>query len=173
MSNHNHIISALVANRAGVLNRVAGLFSKRGYNIESLAVASTEDPAFSRMTIVASGDDYVLEQIIKQLDKLWDVVHVTQLHTDTSVMRELLLIKINVLPSQRPEIESTVRAFKAKSIDLSQSSQTIEMTGESNKMNSFIKILEPYGIIEMVRTGITALERGEGNIRRFEDINEK
>jgi acetolactate synthase-1/3 small subunit len=164
-SNNTHIVTALVANKAGVLNRVSGLFSRRGYNIESLSVASTEDPKLSRMTIVVVGDDYVLEQITKQLNKIIDAKHVTQLLADNSVMRELLLIKIRVAPEQRPEIETTVNLFKAKTVDICPKAMTIELTGEPGKIDGFIRMFEPYGVVEMARTGITALERGEKNIR--------
>lgn len=160
-----HIITALVCNRFGVLNRIAGLFSKRGYNIDSLVVASTEDERFSRMTIVAIGDDATLAQITKQLRKLVDVAHVRQLPSSEAVMRELLLVKIAVKPEQRPEIESTIRTYKAKSVDLTAETQTIELTGESGKIDGFIRILEPYGILEMARTGVTALARGKANIK--------
>lgn len=170
---NQHIVSALVSNKAGVLNRVAGLFSKRGYNIESLSVASTENHNFSRMTIVVNGDDYVLEQIIKQLDKLIDVIHVSKLVSDKSVMRELLLVKIQVCPEKRAEVETTVRLFKAKVIDLSPVSMIIEMTGEGNKIDGFMQVLKDYDIIEMVRTGITALQRGAQNLRENEDSNEE
>ncbi|MDR3319191.1 MAG: acetolactate synthase small subunit [Clostridiales bacterium] len=159
-----HIVTALVCNKSGVLNRITGLFSRRGYNIESLSVASTEDDNLSRMTIVIQGDDYLLEQIVKQSDKIYDVQRVTELERDNAVMRELLLIKINVLPEQRPEIETTVRLFKAKTIDISENAMIIELTGEPGKMDGFINLLAPYGIIEMARTGITALERGDRNI---------
>lgn len=164
MDSNTHILSLLVSNKSGVLNRVAGLFSKRGYNIESLSVASTENNTLSRMTTVVRCDQMTLEQIIKQISKLFDVKHVALLPRENAVMRELLLIKIRVTPAQRPEVEATIRSFKAKSIDLSQTSQIIEMTGESNKMDSFIEILKPYGIIEMARTGLTSLERGGKSI---------
>lgn len=160
-----HIITALVSNKFGVLNRITGLFSKRGYNIESLIVASTEDEEFSRMTIVAVGNDAELAQITKQLRKLVDVVHVNQLSAKEAVSRELLLIKIAVTPAQRPEVESTIRTYKAKSVDLTQTTQTIELTGESGKIDGFIEILAPYGILEMARTGVTALARGTRNIK--------
>jgi len=159
-----HVISLLVTNKAGVLNRVSGLFSRRGYNIESLSVASTENEKISRMTIVVKGDDYILEQIEAQLNKIIDSKHVARLDPENSVMRELLLIKIKVSPEQRPEIETTANMFKAKVIDISPTAMTLELTGEAAKMDGFIRLLEPYGIIEMARTGITALERGEKNI---------
>lgn len=173
MGENQHIVTALVSNKAGVLNRVAGLFSKRGYNIESLSVAFTEDRNYSRMTIVVNGDDYVLEQITKQLDKLIDVKHVAELHPDKSVNRELLLVKIKVSSERRAEIESTVRLYKAKPIDLSPKSMVIELTGESNKIDGFLQVIREYEIIEMARTGLTALQRGSKNIKQFKDANEE
>ena len=176
MDNKNittHIITALVSNKPGVLNRVAGLFSKRGYNIESLSVCATEDEHLSRMTIVVNGDAYILEQITKQLDKLIDVKKVTQLKGgDEAILRELLLIKISVKPSQRPEIESVVNIYKAKTVDLSPASMVLELTGESSKINAFINVVKDYGIIELARTGLTALQRGEVCIKDLDDYNE-
>jgi len=168
-----HIITALVANKSGVLNRVSGLFSKRGYNIESLSVCTTEDEKLSRMTIVVNGDDYVLEQITKQLDKLIDVKKVSQITDDgAAILRELLLIKISVKPSQRPEIESVVNIYKAKTVDLSPVSMVLELTGESSKLDAFISVVKDYGIIELARTGLTALQRGNACIKDLADYNE-
>ncbi len=168
-----HVISVMVSNHSGVLTRVSGLFARRGYNIDSLSVCTTEDVNFSRMTIVTTGDDYVLEQITNQLDKLEDVKQVTELKQDNAILRELLLIKIKVLPSQRPEIESTANLFKARIVDTSLNCCTIEKTGEGNKIDNLIKILEPYGIIEMARTGLTALERGATSIKDYRDYNKE
>ena len=168
-----HIITALVANKSGVLNRVSGLFSKRGYNIESLSVCTTEDEKLSRMTIVVNGDDYVLEQITKQLDKLIDVKKVSQITDDgAAILRELLLIKISVKPSQRPEIESVVNIYKAKTVDLSPVSMVLELTGESSKLDAFISVVKDYGIIELARTGLTALQRSNVCIKDLADYNE-
>ena len=161
---NRHVISALVSNKFGVLNRMTGLFSKRGFNIASLSVASTENPAYSRATIVALGDDATVSQIIKQLRKLYDVKHVEELLPGASVFRELLLIKVRVRPEQRPEIETTIRTYKAKSVDLTADTQTIELSGESGKIDGLISILEPYGILELARTGITAVARGNNNL---------
>lgn len=175
MENKNisiHIITALVSNKPGVLNRVAGLFSKRGYNIESLSVCATEDDLLSRMTIVVEGDAYILEQITKQLDKLIDVKKVTRLHSDEAILRELLLIKISVKPPQRPEIESVVNIYKAKTVDLSPASMVLELTGESSKIDAFINVVKEYGIIELARTGLTALQRGEACIKDLDDYND-
>jgi len=162
------VISALVANKPGVLNRVAGLFSKRSYNIESLSVCTTEDDCLSRMTIVARGEEATLEQIVKQLAKLADVKKALALDTAASLMRELLLIKIRVLPGQRPEIESTANIYKAKAVDLSPDSMVLELTGEEGKIDAFINILNHYGIIELARTGVTVLQRGNASIKETE-----
>ncbi len=176
MENKNistHIITALVSNKPGVLNRVTGLFSKRGYNIESLSVCTTEDDLLSRMTIVVMGDAYILEQITKQLDKLIDVKKVTRfLNADDAILRELLLIKINVKPAQRPEIESVVNIYKAKIVDLSPVSMVLELTGESSKIDAFVSVVTDYGIIELARTGLTALQRGDACIKDLDDYNE-
>jgi acetolactate synthase-1/3 small subunit len=171
-SNKTAVITALVTNKSGVLNRVAGLFSKRGYNIESLSVCATEDAQFSRMTIVARGDECILEQIVKQLDKLIDVKKVAELDADVSLMRELLLVKIGVQPAQRPEIESTANIYKAKTVDLSPDSMVLELTGESIKIDAFITVLQHYGIIELARTGVTVLQRGDKCIKDFEDFGD-
>lgn len=167
-----HIITALVSNKSGVLTRISGLFARRGYNIDSLAVCATEMPGRSRMTIVARGEQPVIEQIIKQLDKLVDVIKVTELDTSESVMRELLLIKIKISGAQRPEIESTCNIYKAKTIDLSPESVVIELTGETSKLDAFVKVVEPYGILEMARTGLIALSRGLSSIGDLVDYND-
>jgi len=164
------VISALVTNKPGVLNRIAGLFSKRSYNIESLSVCTTEDEALSRMTIVAKGDESVLEQITKQLAKLYDVKKVLELETDSyaTLMRELLLIKIRVQPSQRTKVESTANIYKARAVDLSPDSMVLELTGEEGKIDAFINVVKHYGIIELARTGVTVLQRGDDSIKGSE-----
>jgi len=167
--NEKFTVGIIVSNHFGVLNRVAGLFSKRSYNIESLSVCTTEDDHLSRMTIVAKGDKGVLEQIVKQLGKLADVRKVLKLDDDIALMRELLLIKIRVLPHQRPEVESTANIYKAKTVDLSHDSMVLELTGEEGKTDAFINILKHYGIIELARTGVTALERGGESIKEKEE----
>ena len=167
-----HIITALVNNHSGVLTRVSGLFARRGYNIDSLAVCNTEDENYSRMTIVSEGDDLTINQVIKQLDKLVDVIKVNELAADSAVSRELALIKIKVAPKERPEIETTARVYKAKIIDLSPESVVVELTGDPGKIDGFLKIVKPYGIIEMVRTGLNALERGEKSINDLIDYND-
>ena len=157
-----HTITALVENRPGVLARVSGLFSRRGYNIESLAVSITEDPSVSRMTIVVEGDDTVLEQISKQLNKLVDVIKVTDYQGIPIVQRELAMIKVNSEATSRPEIMQIVNIFRAKIIDISDKTFTVEVTGSVEKVDALEKLLEPYGIREIVRTGRIAMMRGVG-----------
>ncbi|MCI9518720.1 MAG: acetolactate synthase small subunit [Clostridia bacterium] len=160
---NKHIITALVKNHSGVLTRISGLFARRCFNIDSLVVCATENPELSRMTIVSDTDDAVAEQMVKQLEKLVDVLKVRELE-DGSISRELLLVKIKLSAAQRPEIESTCNIYKAKLVDLSAESVVVELSGEPNKLDALIKILEPYGIIELSRTGVTALERGRKSI---------
>jgi len=155
-----HTISVLVENKPGVLARVAGLFSRRGFNIESLAVGTTEDESVSRMTIVVSGDDTVLEQITKQLYKLIDVIKVFDIPKEVAVERELVLIKVACNEKSRSEIVEIVDVFKAKIADVSEGAMTIEMTGEENKVEGIQKLLKKFGIKELVRTGKIALQRG-------------
>ncbi|MDI6828721.1 MAG: acetolactate synthase small subunit [Armatimonadota bacterium] len=155
-----HTITALVENRPGVLARVAGLFARRGFNIESLAVSITEDPSVSRMTIVVGGDDAVLEQITKQLNKLIDVIKVVDYKGIPIVERELALIKVSAEPGVRSEIMQIVDIFRAKIIDVSDKTFTVEVTGSVEKINAIEKLLEGYGIKEVVRTGRIAMMRG-------------
>ncbi len=155
-----HTITVLVENRPGVLARVAALFARRGFNIESLAVSITDDPTVSRMTIVASGDDQILDQINKQLNKLIDVIKVADYTDMPMVERELALIKVNAETKVRGEVMQLVNIFRAKIIDISERTFTIEVTGGVEKINAFEAMLEPYGIREMVRTGRIALIRG-------------
>jgi acetolactate synthase-1/3 small subunit len=155
-----HTISVLVENKPGVLSRVSGLFARRGFNIESLAVGTTEVPNVSRMTIVASGDDDVLEQITKQLYKLIDVIKVFDIPKEISVERELVLIKVACPEKSRQEIMQIVDIFRARIVDVSEGSMTIEMTGEENKVEGLEKLLRKFGIKELVRTGKIALQRG-------------
>lgn len=167
-----YIVTALVSNKSGVLTRISGLFSRRGYNINSLSVCATENAEFSRMTIVAEADDATIKQIARQLDKLVDVKKVSLLEPSGAVCRELLIIKLSMKPEQRPEIESTCNIYKAKMIDLSPTSLIAELTGEPNKIDAFIQVVSHYGIIELVRTGLTALGRGEANINDLADYND-
>ena len=166
-----HTISVLVQNEFGVLARVAGLFSGRGFNIEALSVGETLDPKFSRMTIVTTGDDAIIEQITKQLGKLINVVTIEDLTGQDFLERELLLIKVNAESSGRAEVLRIVDIFRAKVVDASHEAFTIEITGDKNKMQAFINLLEPIGILEVVRTGQVAIKRAmtmqKGKIARF------
>ena len=160
-----HVLSALVKNSSGVLSRVSGLFSRRGYNIDSLTVGRTENPSISRMTITLMGDDNVLEQVKKQLNKLEDVVRVIDFKANESVYRELVLIKVKANAENRAAINETVKIFRSKIIDLSSDTLTIELTGDEEKISALINLMEEYGIEELVRTGVTALQRGEKTIK--------
>ncbi len=155
-----HSISVLVQNHSGVLARVSGLFSARGYNIESLAVGTTLDPEFSRITIVVSGDDQVLEQVQKQLAKLVEVVKVADLKPDSSVLRELALVKIKAEGHGRLEIFEIANVFRAKVVDVASGSIAVEVTGTHDKIEAFLELAKPHGILEMVRTGVAGLSRG-------------
>lgn len=155
-----HTLAILVENRSGVLSRVASLFSRRGYNIESLAVGVTEDPKTSRMTIVVDGDDHVLEQVTKQLNKLVDVIKVSDIGGDDSVERELALIKVSADVSARTEIIQIADIFRARIVDVAPKSITVEVTGDETKIQAIEKLLRQFGIKEMVRTGKIALVRG-------------
>lgn len=155
-----HTITVLVENKPGVLARVSGLFARRGFNIESLAVSITDDPSVSRMTIVVGGDDIVLEQITKQLNKLIDVIRVVDYKDIAIVERELAMIKVNVEKTSRAEIMQMVDIFRAKIIDISDKTFTIEVTGSVDKVNALENLLSPYGIRELVRTGRIAMMRG-------------
>lgn len=159
-----HVLSVVVKNYSGVLSRVAGLFSRRGYNIDSLTVGRTENPELSRMTITMNGDSDIVEQVKKQLAKLEDVKKVIELDPDSSVYRELVLIKVNADFNQRAAINEIVKIFRCKVIDISMETLTIELTGDESKVAALIKLMEDYGIKEIVRTGLTALERGEKDI---------
>ena len=156
-----HVLSVLVKNSSGVLSRVSGLFSRRGYNIDSLTVGRTEDEKISRMTIAIVGDNDTLEQVKKQLDKLEDVIKVIDLKSGNSVYRELVLIKVKADAEKRAAINEIVTIFRSKIIDVSVDTLTIELTGDESKITALIKLMEEYGIQELVRTGVTALERGD------------
>ncbi len=155
-----HVVSALVENRSGTLSRVAGLFSRRGFNIDGLTVGETDDPSVSRMTIAVSGDEQVLDQIVKQLSKLIDVIVVRELDPKSCIRRELMLIKVKADESVRLAIIEIVSIFRARIIDVSPSTLTIEATGDSEKLDGLLLLLRPYGILELARTGLVALERG-------------
>lgn len=155
-----HTLAILVENKPGVLTRVAGLFSRRGFNIESLAVGVTENPDTSRITIVVSGDDHILEQVEKQLNKLIDVIRVSDIPPEESVNRELALIKVGVDSSTRAEVMQIVDIFRAKIVDVGIKSLIIEVTGDESKINAIEQLLRQFGIKEMVRTGKIAMNRG-------------
>lgn len=155
-----HTITVLVENKPGVLARVSGLFARRGFNIESLAVSITADPTVSRMTIVATGDTAVLDQITKQLNKLIDVIKVFDYTNQPIVERELAMVKVNAETKNRAEIMQIVDIFRAKIIDISDRTFTIEVTGSVEKINAMENLLLPYGIQELVRTGKIAMVRG-------------
>jgi acetolactate synthase-1/3 small subunit len=166
-----HTISILVENRFGVLSRVAGLFSARGYNIESLSVGETLDPAVSRMTIVVRGDEFVIEQVMKQLHKLIDVIKVSDLTDDNHVERELVLLRVNAEPQHRAEILRTADIFRAKVVDVTPASFVLEATGDEGKIEALIELLKPMGIQEIVRTGKVAISRGpKTKTRRVEPV---
>lgn len=154
------VLSILVENTAGVLSRVSGLFSRRGYNIDSLTVGVTENPKYSRMTVAVTGEDEILEQIEKQLGKLVDVKDIKELKDGASVCRELILVKVAVTAEQRQQIIAIADVFRAKIVDVAQESLMIELTGNQAKMDAFIGLLEGYEIRKLVRTGITGLARG-------------
>jgi len=155
-----HTLSVLVENHAGVLSRVAGLFSRRGFNIDSLAVGITENPEISRMTIVVDGDEYIVEQVCKQLNKLIDVIKIKRLDSTESVSRELALIKVAANASTRSEIMQIVEVFRAKIVDISPETLTIEISGGVDKVKALEEMLKQFGIKEIVRTGTISIERG-------------
>ena len=159
-----HIISVLVANRFGVLSRISGLFGGRGFNIESLNVAETTDPMISRMTIVTRGDDKKIEQITKQLNKLVDIIKVIDLTEESHIDRELMLIKMNAGPSVREEILRIVEIFRAKVVDVSPLTYTIEITGDEKKLKGILELLRPLGVKEIARSGKIAIGRGMKSI---------
>ena len=157
------VIAVYVENKYGVLSRVSGLFMRKGFNIDSLTVGETEDPDYSRITITLNGDDYAREQLIKQLTKLYNVKKVKLLEPAASVERELMLIKVSNTPENRQEIMAATEIYRAKIIDYTTDSICVEVTGEPTKINAFIEVMKPLGIVEMCRTGVVALQRG-GNI---------
>jgi acetolactate synthase-1/3 small subunit len=160
-----HTLVALVENQPGVLQRVANLFSRRGFNIESLTVGHTDTPKTSRMTIVVNAADTQVDQVTKQLYKLINVLKVSDVTTDRTVDRELALIKVNATASTRAEIAQVVDIFRARIVDLARGSLTVEVTGESEKIDSIVGLLRPFGLKEMVRTGRISMTRGPGAVR--------
>ncbi len=159
-----HTLSVLVENKPGVLARVAALFSRRGFNIDSLAVGPTEHPDISRMTIAVNVEDLPLEQVTKQLNKLINVLKVVELDLDASVQRELLLVKVKADQSSRSQVLEVVQLFRAKVVDVAADAVTIEATGTADKLEAFIRVLEPYGIRELVQSGMVAVGRGARSI---------
>jgi acetolactate synthase-1/3 small subunit len=157
----NHIISVLVENKSGVLAKVAGLFSRRGFNIESLAVGPTDNEKIARITIVVNIDEDSIEQVTKQLHKLINVLKIQKLNPEYSVQRELVLIKINTENKSRAEILEIANIFRANVVDVTKNSIMLELTGASSKINAFEELLKPYGILEFVRTGMIACARGK------------
>ena len=159
------VLSLLVDNTSGVLSRVAGLFSRRGYNIDSLTVGETADPRYSRMTVVARGDEQILDQIVKQLAKLIDVVDIKVLEEESSVNRELVLVKVRADAADRQSIIAIANVFRGNIIDVGKDSLIIELTGQLSKLDAFVELLRGYEILELARTGITGLSRGAEDIR--------
>ena len=155
-----HVLSALVHNQPGVLAHVSGMLASRGFNIDSLAVGETEDPHLSRMTFVVHGDDAELEQVRKQLDKIVSVVKVLDISSEDFVERDLMLIKVKAAPAQRMEIVLLVEMFRARVVDVSPTDMMLEISGQERKIEAFIELMRPYGIIELARTGRIALVRG-------------
>jgi len=160
-----HIISILMENEAGALSRVAGLFSARGYNIESLTVAPTEDPSLSRMTLVTSGTDEIIEQITKQLNKLIDVVRLMDMTGGPHIEREMMLIKVSAQGEKRNELKRMSDIFRGRIIDVTGETYTIEMTGAGDKLDAFVQALEPGLIIEVVRSGVSGIGRGDRSLK--------
>lgn len=156
-----HTLAVIVENRPGVLTRVTTLFRRRGYNIESLAVGETENPSISRITIVVMGDEKIMEQVTKQLYKLVDVIKIVDITDKRSVERELVMIKVKADVNVRAEIVQIVDIFRARIVDIGKTSLIIEVTGDSGKIDAIVESLKPFGIIELVRTGIVAMVRGE------------
>lgn len=158
------VFEILVDNTSGVLSRISGLFSRRGYNIESITAGDTADPKYTRITIVASGEDDVLVQIEKQVSKLVDVKNIKELKPDKSIYRELALVKVKADASIRENVKSIVDFYKAKIVDVGYDSLIIELTGNSSKIDNFLDILKDYEILELARTGIAGLSRGSENV---------
>jgi len=160
-----HIISILLENEAGALSRVAGLFSARGYNIESLTVAPTEDPSLSRMTLVTRGTDEIIEQITKQLHKLIDVVKLMDMTDGPHIEREMLLVKLHAEGERRNELKRVADIFRGRIIDVTDHTYTVELTGDGAKLDAFLQVLEPGAIIEVVRSGVSGIARGDRSLK--------
>jgi acetolactate synthase-1/3 small subunit len=160
-----YTIGALVANKSGVFTRISGLFSRRGYNIESLSVCATEDKEISRMTIILNGDEYMLYQMIKQMDKLEDVKKIGCADELDCVYRELLLVKVSAAANVRSQIMQITEIYKAKVVDLSLDTMILELTGIPSKLDAFLTVVAPYGILEMQRTSVSVLARGKHTLK--------
>ena len=158
------VYSLLVDNNSGVLSRISGLFSRRGYSIDSISAGVTADPRFTRITIVASGDELILSQIEKQVRKLEDVIEIKVLDPDNSVYRELIMVNVRANKAERAEIISVADIFRAKIVDVEKDSLMVELTGTKSKLEAFLNLLEGYEILELARTGITGLTRGIKNV---------
>jgi acetolactate synthase I/III small subunit len=158
---NKHTISAWVNDQPGVLQRISGLFGRRGFNIDSITVGNSEEPGLSRMIIVTTGDEQTVDQIEKQLSKLIDVIKVDHLSSSDMVARELCFIKVRVEPSRRPEILGVVNTFRASVIDIGPNSLIVQVVGELYKIEAMVELLKPYGILELTRTGATAMRRGD------------
>jgi len=159
-----HTLSVLVENKPGVLARIAGLFSRRGFNIDSLAVGPTEHPEVSRMTIVVNVEDSPLEQVTKQLNKLVEVIKIVELDGAASVARELLLVKVKADPANRGQVLEVVQLFRAKVVDVATDAVTIQVVGNQDKLEDFLRVIEPYGVRELVQSGMVAIGRGGRSI---------
>ena len=164
---HRHTLSILVENKFGVLARIAGMFSGRGFNIDTLNVAPTKNSSFSRMTVVVKGDDKVLEQLTRQLEKLINVIEVEDFHPDEAVERELVLIKIKADSQTRSEAMQIVDIFRAKIVDVQENSMLVETTGNQRKVEAFVELMEKFGILDMTRTGRVAMKRGTSSSTNF------
>jgi len=160
LKENQFVLGVIVANHFGVLTRVSGLFSRRGFNIDSLNVGETEDPRFSRMTIIVRGDEYVKTQVVHQLEKLHDVKRVELLEQNKTVLREHMLIKINTKGGDKNDIINVINVYRAKIVDYSADSITVEVMGEPSKLDAFIEFSRPYGILEICRAGALAMKRG-------------
>ena len=164
-----YTLSALVSNKSGVLTRISSLFARRGYNIESLTVCATEDPEISRLSLILKGDEYTLHQMIKQINKLEDVITTACADEQDCIYRQLALIKVAVEPESRRQIVEATEIYKAKVVDFSPDTMVLEITGDPPKLDAFIKVIEPYKILEMQRTGVTVLARGTNILKNYKE----
>ena len=169
----NRVFSLLVDNTPGVLSRISGLFSRRGYSLDSITAGVTADPRFTRITIVSSGDELILSQIEKQVRKLEDVIEIKVLKEGESVYRELIMVKVRANAAQRAEIISVADIFRAKVVDVEKESLMLELTGNQSKLEAFLNLLDGYEILELARTGITGLSRGVKNITVIDENGQK